>query len=102
MKNLALILAVISILLSGFALIKSVPNLGSALKGLPTVFTGLWVQDSDGASTIQAGKASSGGCLILGDSSAGANVVYITASGATITATTTSVPTVCKTASTNL
>jgi hypothetical protein len=47
--------------------------------------------------TVQSGKASVAGCLILGDSAAGASPVYITATGATITASTTK-PTACSTA----
>ena len=48
-------------------------------------------------STAQAGKASVAGCLILGDSAAGASPVYITATGATVTASTTK-PAACATA----
>lgn len=49
------------------------------------------------ADGLQIGAASDSGCIILGDSSDGASVVYITASGATITASTTK-PSACSTA----
>lgn len=48
-------------------------------------------------STVQVGAASKSGCLILGDSANGASVVYITATGSTITASTTK-PAACQTA----
>jgi len=48
-------------------------------------------------STAQIGKANKAGCLILGDSAGGGSVVYIIASGATITASTTK-PAACNTA----
>jgi hypothetical protein len=48
-------------------------------------------------STAQIGKANNAGCIILGDSAGGASVVYIVASGGTITASTTK-PAGCQTA----
>lgn len=47
-------------------------------------------------STVQVGGASKSGCIILGDSANGASPVYITASGATVTASTTK-PAACQT-----
>jgi hypothetical protein len=52
---------------------------------------------SAASSTIQVGAASKAGCLVLGDSANGASVVYITATGATVTASTTK-PAACQTA----
>lgn len=52
---------------------------------------------SAASSTIQVGAASKAGCLILGDSADGASVVYIIASGNTVTASTTK-PAACQTA----
>lgn len=51
---------------------------------------------STATSTIQVGAASKSGCLILGDSANGASPVYITATGATLTASTTK-PGACQT-----
>lgn len=48
------------------------------------------------SSTVQVGAASKSGCLILGDSANGASVVYITATGSTVTASTTK-PAACQT-----
>lgn len=95
MKHLALILSVIALLLSGFAVFKVAGRMG-AFNLAPTSLTGLWIQDTSN-STLQVGKASSAGCLILGDSSAGASPVYITATGSTITGSTTK-PSACQTA----
>lgn len=50
------------------------------------------------SSTVQIGAASKSGCIILGDSANGGDVVYITASGATLTAATTTKPAACQTA----
>lgn len=52
---------------------------------------------STASSTVQVGGASKAGCLILGDSADGASVVYITATGSTLTASTTK-PAACQTA----
>lgn len=49
------------------------------------------------ADGIQIGASSDAGCIILGDSAGGASPVYITATGATITASTTK-PSACSTA----
>ncbi len=69
-----------------------------------TTFTGDLVANSTwnavgatATSTLQVGKANKAGCLILGDSAGGANVVYITATGNTVTATTVK-PVACNTA----
>jgi len=48
------------------------------------------------SSTVQVGAASKAGCLILGDSGNSASPVYIIASGATLTASTTK-PAACQT-----
>lgn len=53
---------------------------------------------SAASSTIQIGATLKAGCIILGDSSDAAAVVYIVASGTTITAATTTKPAACQTA----
>lgn len=67
-----------------------------AVTGTNATFTGRAKIGSTASSTIQIGAASKSGCLILGDSANGANVVYIIATGSTITASTTK-PAACQT-----
>lgn len=68
-----------------------------AITGSTATFSGFVKAGSAASSTIQVGAASKAGCLIIGDSSNGASPVYITATGATITASTTK-PVACSTA----
>ena len=60
----------------------------------PTSGSALLVRQS-ASSTVYIGGASSAGCIALGDSANGANIVYITATGTTVTATTTK-PAACR------
>jgi hypothetical protein len=67
-----------------------------AVSGTTGTFTGFGKFGSAASSTVQVGAASKAGCLILGDSANGASPVYIIASGATVTASTTK-PAACQT-----
>ena len=69
-----------------------------AVSGTTGTFTGIGKFGSAASSTVQIGAASKAGCIILGDSADGASVVYITATGSTITASTTK-PAACQAAS---
>ena len=68
-------------------------TLSSTLSAGASTFTGLTKVNQTASSTIQIGSTASGvgtGCLILGDSGGATSTpVYITATGGTITATTT-------------
>ena len=65
--------------------------------GLSIDKNGTVLTNAAASSTIQVGGASLAGCVIVGDSSDGASPVYITASGSTVTASTTK-PAACRTA----
>jgi len=67
-----------------------------AITGSTATFTGFGKFGNAASSTVQVGAAAKAGCLILGDSANGASPVYIIASGATITASTTK-PAACQT-----
>lgn len=66
--------------------------------GLKVDTSGNLVTSKAASSTIQIGATLKAGCLILGDSANAAAPVYITASGATLTAATTTKPAACQTA----
>jgi hypothetical protein len=74
-------------------------TLSSTLSAVAATFTGLTKVNETASSTIQIGSTASGvgtGCLILGDSGGATSTpVYITATGSTITATTTT-PDICQ------
>ena len=61
-----------------------------------TTLAGTLAVQQASSSTVYIGATLKAGCIVLGDSENGADVVYITASGATITAATTTKPAACR------
>jgi hypothetical protein len=61
-----------------------------------TTLAGTLAVQQTSSSTVYIGATLKAGCIVLGDSANGANVVYITASGVTITAATTTKPAACR------
>ncbi len=82
--------------LTAGAITGTTGTFSGAISGTTGTFTGFGKFGSAASSTVQVGAASKSGCLILGDSANGASPVYITATGATITASTTK-PLACQT-----
>jgi len=82
--------------LSAAGITGTTGTFSGAVSGTTGTFTGFGKFGSTASSTVQVGAASKSGCLIIGDSANGASPVYITATGATITATTTK-PAACQT-----
>lgn len=61
-----------------------------------TTLAGTLAVQQTASSTVYIGATLKAGCIVIGDSANGANVVYITASGTTITAATTTKPAACR------
>ena len=83
--------------LSGTLSVTGAITSRAGISGTTGTFTDFGKFGSTASSTVQIGAASKSGCLIVGDSANGASPVYITATGATITASTTK-PAACQTA----